>query len=290
MAIFPKAKYRPVSGLEKDPPIKAIGVILHVTGDTAGSPYNYFNGPSGGIESHFFISTEGEVEQYRDTDREADANYHGNSFIRNGDRLGFLSIETEGEAPGFWNNLQLTRIKELLLWLNKAEGIPLVECPAWDKPGIGYHIMWGSPGEWTPKAKSCPGPNRIKQFKEVIVPWLKSNPTGNEDDVELTDKFAVYNPQDGSRPTITVQEALRRASYVYNFMPILKSEIAEVKAQNVAVLAALQASNKGLDPDQINAAVAEAMRNFRLTLGPVDDEPPAIPTQITTNNPDTSEN
>lgn len=40
-------------------------------------------------------------------------------------------------------------------------------------------------------AKSCPGPNRIKQFNQVLVPWFK-NPT-TEDDMQEADWVRFEN-------------------------------------------------------------------------------------------------
>ena len=48
--------------------------------------------------------------------------------------------------------------------------------------------MFGAPGPWTPVAKSCPGPNRIKQFNNILVPWFKMATTpGQEDDMSAQD-------------------------------------------------------------------------------------------------------
>ena len=176
MALYPKAKYRPVTGLEKDPPIIPIGVILHTRAGTGPSLFDYFNGPSGGVESHMYLTFDGKWEQYRDTEREADANLHGNSFVIDGKRYGFISVETEGGAGDDWTPTQLAELKAFIAWASKEHGFPLRVCPAWNKAGVGYHTMWGAPGPWTPVAKDCPGKKRIAQFNTVIVPWMK-NPT-----------------------------------------------------------------------------------------------------------------
>lgn len=149
-----------------DPRINARVVILHVAVSKAKSLFRYFNGPSGGIESHFYIRWFGKIEQYRDTDFEADANYLANPFA--------VSIETAGFGSGKWNRRQMASIKRLLLWLHEAENIQLQRCPTWDGSGVGYHVMYGAPGKWTNVAKSCPGPARIKQFEDEIVPWMRT--------------------------------------------------------------------------------------------------------------------
>lgn len=189
MAIYSGARYRPITPGANDPAIIPIGVILHVDAGNSGSLYDYFSSKSGGIESHFFIRKDGGVEQYRDTAVEADANYHGNSFIRGGKRYGFISVETQGLVDGDWTDQQLTEIKKLLLWAHTIHDIELRKCPAWNEAGVGYHVMWGAPGPWTPVAKVCPGPNRVRQFEKVLVPWMKTAlikpPVG--DDMPFTD-------------------------------------------------------------------------------------------------------
>jgi hypothetical protein len=177
MALYPGARQRLITPGSNDPAITPIGVILHVDAGNSASLYNYFSTASGGIESHFHIPKTGSPEQYRDTSREADANYKGNSFLKNGKRYGFISVETQGLGSGEWNAHQLDEIKKLLLWANKVHGIPLRRCPDWDEAGIGYHVMFGAPGPWTPVSKSCPGPDRVKQFNNILVPWFRNATT-----------------------------------------------------------------------------------------------------------------
>lgn len=173
MARIPYADWRPVPG-PNDPQIKPIGIILHVDAGNAWSLFNWFSGPSKGIESHFYVRKDGVTEQYRDTEREADANYKGNSFMLGGELVGYLSIETQGYANGTWTSAQLETIKRLIADLAELHDIPLVVCPGPFDPGVGYHVMFGAPGPWTPTAKSCPGPKRINQFHKEIVPWMES--------------------------------------------------------------------------------------------------------------------
>jgi len=172
MALYPAARKRLIQAGSSDPPIIVIGAILHVDAGNADSLYRYFSSASRGIESHFHVPKTGPPEQYRDTAREADANLKANSFRRGGRRYGYVSIETQGYGAGEWTAHQLTEIKALLLWLSRTHRFPLRRCPAHASSGVGYHIMFGSPGPWTPVAKACPGPDRIKQFRDVLVPWM----------------------------------------------------------------------------------------------------------------------
>src|SRR5690606_33858130 len=211
MALAPFAAWRPIPSAT-DPKIVPIGVILHVDGGNARSLYHWFNGPSGGIESHFHVDRDGHVEQYRDTGQEADANYKGNSFvldvdlpemgIRKGTRVGFISVETQGYASGEWTGAQLDAIKQVLTFAHDEHRVPLVVTPAWNRPGVGYHVMWGAPGAWTNVSKTCPGPDRIDQFYDVIVPWMEDH------------MVSRHKPLDDGSTNTGVRKAFQRARQV----------------------------------------------------------------------------
>jgi hypothetical protein len=173
VAIYPRAIRRLIPPGSNDPRITATQVILHVAVSEQSSLYDYFARRSGGIESHFYIRRDGTVEQYRDTAYQADANYTAN--------VRAISVETQGMAAGEWTAAQLDAIKALLTWAHKTHGIPLRKCPGDTAAGIGYHSQFRS---WSPVAKSCPGPDRIKQFDRVLVPWMSAP---EEDDMPLSD-------------------------------------------------------------------------------------------------------
>lgn len=164
-----------------DPPIKPRVAILHVDAGNAFSLFRFFRDRSGGIESHFHIRADGVIEQYRNIFWQADANREANDFA--------VSIETQGFGAGKWNDKQLASIRRLLLWLNAetAGAIPLQKCTGPFGSGIGYHTQWGSPSAWTPVAKSCPGPERIRQYHDVVVPWLNTNPAARAAEQEEED-------------------------------------------------------------------------------------------------------
>lgn len=140
------------------------------------SLHDYFAYRSGGIESHLYIRYDGKIEQYRDFDYEADAQYKGNSWIDGAHRNGFISIETEGMGSGTWTPEQLASIKAVLLWLSKRYNFPLQRCPSMQPTspsngGVGYHSQYV--GWSNVVGKTCPGSGRIDQFKNVLIPWMK---------------------------------------------------------------------------------------------------------------------
>lgn len=174
MALCPFAKLELIAPGSNDPAIQVVGAILHVDAGNAYDLHDYFNGPSNGIESHFHIAKDGTIFQYRHTGYEADANLKANSFYADGVRKGFVSIETQGYGTGEWTAAQLASIKRLLAWLAETHDFPLEVCDTPFSPGVGFHTLFGSPSEWTPVSKSCPGEDRKKQFYAVLVPWMKA--------------------------------------------------------------------------------------------------------------------
>lgn len=163
MARMPDADWRPIPENSSQRKIIPTQCILH-SAVGKGSLFGYFSRTSVVVESHFWVGLNGEIEQYLDTEVRGDANYLANPRA--------ISIETadNGSPDTFeWTPAQLASIVKILLWVHKTHDIPLVQTPAWDAPGIGYHTMWGAPGRWTPVAKSCPGRARIRQFPAVLA-------------------------------------------------------------------------------------------------------------------------
>lgn len=171
MAFYGPAVKKLIKPGSNDPRIHAVGVIFHVAVSEQPSLHGYFDGPSGGIESHFYIRRDGTVEQYRDTDFEADANYKANSFFRDGRTCGFISVETQGMGEGDWTPEQLDSLEALARWAAKEHGFRLERCVGPYSDGVGYHTLFE---EWTPYAgKTCPGPDRVKQFNRVLMPRIR---------------------------------------------------------------------------------------------------------------------
>jgi hypothetical protein len=179
---IPDAIRKPIAQGSNDPYITPVGDIFHVAVSEAASLRAYFDGPSGGIESTGYIRRDGTVEQYRPLNVECDAQGDGNSWVSGGTRYGFNSWETQGMGDGVWTREQLAAIKKIIAFKHAEYGTPLRLCPAWDAPGFGYHRLFT---RWNKNGHSCPGPERVKQFHNIIVPWM--NQGGSEDDMPYTD-------------------------------------------------------------------------------------------------------
>lgn len=163
MALVPFAEKQLIKPGANDPRVELRIGILHVDAGNAYNLHDYFAERSGGIESHLHGPKDGHLFQYRDTGWEADANYKANPFA--------LSYETQGYGDGEWTDPQIAMIKRVMLWAVKEHGIPLRKVTSWNDPrgGWGFHIQFP---QWHPKPKSCPGPQRIRQFNNVLVPWM----------------------------------------------------------------------------------------------------------------------
>ncbi len=162
MAICPFAETMLLPESHTQPGIVPRLVILHSAAGR-GSLHNFFLNSSN-LESHFWVAESGRIEQYIDTDVRADANLKANGFA--------ISIETESSpsATERWGTAQAAAIVRLVGWLCDEHRIPKRQTPTWDGSGIGWHIQFGAPGPWTPVNKSCPGPARIIQARDEIIP------------------------------------------------------------------------------------------------------------------------
>lgn len=167
MSLYPRARLRLLPENNTQPRIKPRAAILHSAGGGSELYGWWMNPQSKGLESHFWIGWEGEVVQYIDTEVRADANGEANSFA--------VSIETAStvHATEPWNPAQIAAIVELLDWLCTEHAIPRTRMKTKTSAGIGWHVMFGAPGPWTKaRGKVCPGPARIRQVTDTIIPRL----------------------------------------------------------------------------------------------------------------------
>lgn len=177
MARYSGAVWRPLPESSAEPIITPTQVILHTAVSAADSLFGYFSRSDVSVESHFYVN-QSAIEQYQDTQRQADANNDANARA--------ISVETwDNGDPDHtpWTPTQMGLLAELVAWCCRQHAIPARQCPAWDAPGIGWHSMWGAPSRWTPvPGKTCPAGPRIAQMPELIARVQAIlNPT--EDDV-----------------------------------------------------------------------------------------------------------
>lgn len=219
----PGAAYKPLSNTQGEPAMTGhdIGCVHTMVGYLISTDAYFRDGGYSGTESQFGVGgvwgsdegkgVDGVIWQWQDCMFQADANLDGNPRV--------ISIETADNAPSRaadivqWTPKQADAIVYLLdwwcrtdthkncpsSWLCHQQGIPRVLIPD-TKPGrrgLAYHAQ-GVPGvelvpggvKWSnAEGKECPGPVRIKQFKEEIVPRVAALGQSGGDDVGTVNEF-----------------------------------------------------------------------------------------------------
>lgn len=165
--LYPHASHRLLPEATTQPTISPRAIIVHSAAGR-GSLYGWWQNPqSNGLECHFWVSETGKVEQYVPTTVRADANGEANSFA--------ISIETESsvQATERWTAAQAAALVDLIDWCCRVHLIPRRQMSTPVDSGLGWHVMFGAPGPWTrARGKTCPGPARIPQFRNEIIPLV----------------------------------------------------------------------------------------------------------------------
>ncbi|MFM9602671.1 peptidoglycan recognition protein family protein [Streptomyces turgidiscabies] len=252
---------------DDQPAIRPTQFIVHsiIAPWSARRTYEYWR-DSTNLESHFGVDYEGVVGQYLGTHTRADANAGAN---RRADGTGAVSAETasnlEGSDP--WNTKQVEDLIAIGAWLHHEEDIPLRICRTHDDPGYGYHSMFP---QWSTSGTSCPGPARIKQFREVVFPGIVARATGTteEDDMPTADEIAaaVWGYKLNSPTAAKGTDPARKAGV---FLAYTDAKHAAATAQigalqgAVAALTTAVGSAGSITAEQVQAA-AEAGANAAL--------------------------
>lgn len=199
MSLYPDAILKLLPENETQPAIRPRAVILHSAGGGSELYGWWMNPQSKGLESHTWISWDGRVYQYIDTEVRADANGEANSFA--------ISVETAStvQASEPWTDQQVSAIVDFLDWCCREHTIPRRIMAHKNDAGIGWHVMFGAPGPWTKaRGKVCPGKARIAQIHNEIMPRLRA--MGDTPNPPTTGDFLVS----GSPETAEALAILRR--------------------------------------------------------------------------------
>lgn len=201
VTVYPDARFLPLGAETQDPlQVKNI-VCVHTMVGYLISTDRYFRIGNGegyrGTESHFGIggkwgpdlnavggSLDGVVYQWQDLDFQADANYLGNGEV--------ISIETADNAERPiepWTTHQLSSLVKLCVWLCNKYSIPpsLIPDTRPGRRGLAYHAQGAAervPGgvQWsTTPSKDCPTAERIRQFRDIVVPTVARVMNGDDD-------------------------------------------------------------------------------------------------------------
>lgn len=168
------------------PKIKPRAYIQHSAGGQAELYGWWQSDASHGLESHFFVAgdktpgfNDGDLIQYMDTETRADANGEANGYA--------ISCESAStvNASEPWTPKQVATIERLIRWLISVHpDIAARQMRTPQDAGLGWHVMFGAPGPWTKaRGKVCPGPARIVQFRDQIIPAIANPAPPQEDDM-----------------------------------------------------------------------------------------------------------
>ena len=198
MALYPGARQRPVHRYQPGAP-GSVATLMdrydagvdhtyvgNVTSDQAFARFD----TTGIATPHFMFNEDGTVDQYIDTKFRSSAVLDGNHRCITWETWdGFPDGWDHGNAP-LDNDAILEAKAELMVWLHREHGIPLVPMKSSksDQRGMGWHRLGidgnfpESPGKllggrvsggehWsTSTGKTCPTDRRIRQFVEVTLP------------------------------------------------------------------------------------------------------------------------
>lgn len=132
------------------------GLVLHVqAGD--GDPYNWFSSPGNEASSHWWVSKDGVLVQYVDSDLMA---WHADAA--NGTWNG---VETEGYPGEPLTIAQVQTLARLYVWGHKVYAWPLTIADTVTQAGFGWHGMGGL--AWGGHS-ACPGDIRRSQRGAIL--------------------------------------------------------------------------------------------------------------------------
>lgn len=189
MAWYSKAVRKELPANDRQGAISPRTIAQHTAVSNGSSLFNYFDGRSEGVESHFYLQKDGGLEQYVSTTVRADCQNDANAFA--------VSIETWDGYPYGWDNgsdvpafttAQVNALAELYAWLHRTHGIPLRISRYWNDSGVGWHRKYiGDPG-WARSARACPGDRRIAQIPGIIAlaQRIVDGPDEEEPDVAIS--------------------------------------------------------------------------------------------------------
>ena len=164
--INPSADQQLLSRNGSLPPITPRVLIFHTAVDGTNTQTLRHVFERSTLASHFYVSRDGQLQQYVDTDRAAAAQFDANAFA--------ISVETwDGSATTGviprWSDAQVAAINDLARWCNRVHAIPLTQVQTWDGSGIGWHSQFG---RWAKDGHTCPTDVRIAQLRDEIIPRL----------------------------------------------------------------------------------------------------------------------
>ena len=166
MTVCPLAAWKPV-GNHGGPMSAQLGLVLHVQEGNGGLS-GWFNNPSSGASSTYWVSKAGALEQYVACETCAWAQASGNST--------YQSVETEGFHTEPLTPAQEDTLAALYAWGAASFGWQNALAEAPGQRGFGWHGMGGS--SWGGHT-GCPGDLRKPRRQPILDAAFGTGPTPN---------------------------------------------------------------------------------------------------------------
>jgi len=128
------------------------------------------------------------------------------------------SVDTSdgGDPLRPWSSRQLAALVSLGVWWCRQTGHPARLVRSATEAGIGYHAQFS---EWNPDGRTCPGPTRIAQLHDVVIPRIA---TALTQAVPLSSLATV--------PTATVSTATVSTQTPGADMPLTQDDLNKIAA------------------------------------------------------------
>ena len=164
--LYPRARQAHLPEAKTQGKIEPRLFLIHTAVDAPGPTDlgRFFGRSDVHVESTFWNRLDGYCDQFMPANVRADAQYRANSFT--------ISVECEddGDSTRPFTDAQVERNVDLGVWVCLTYGIAPKLASKWDGSGIGCHNQFKN---WSKYAgKTCPGPARTVQVKEIIIPRI----------------------------------------------------------------------------------------------------------------------
>jgi peptidoglycan hydrolase-like protein with peptidoglycan-binding domain len=172
--LCPFAQFRPLSDSQTEPRIVPRILMWHtMVGFLVGTERMFKANGYWGTESTYGLggpwdgaALDGALWQWQGNLWQADAQFEANNWVN--------SIETSdgGIYPPTpeWSPKQVATSIKLGAWWCKANNVDPVLAKTYDGRGLGYHQLFP---QWNQENHNCPGPARVAQLREVIIPGIQ---------------------------------------------------------------------------------------------------------------------
>lgn len=167
MTVCPFAAWKPV-GNHGGAMSSHLGLVLHVQEGNGGLS-GWFNNPSSGASSTWWVSKGGALEQYVDANSTAWAQGNGNSS--------YNSVETEGYHTEALTPAQESMLAQLYAWGAATYGWANATAEAPGQRGFGWHGMGGQ--AWGGHT-GCPGDPRKNRRAAILAVAFGGTPAPKE--------------------------------------------------------------------------------------------------------------